>query len=58
MLSCSAQTVRRLRKQGLDTKGREGIYLVVYLTNASRLLRILIDPVNRFLANRTTSCLA
>ena len=58
MLSCSPQTVRRLRKKGLDTKGREGIYPVVFLTDDVRSLRFPIDPVNRFLANRTTSCLA
>jgi hypothetical protein len=42
--------------KGQDTKGREGIYPVVHLTDASRLFRILIDSVNRVLVNRSTSC--
>jgi len=58
MLSCSPQTVRRLRKKGLGTKGREGIYPVVFLTDDVRSLRFPIESVNRFLVNRTTSCLA
>ncbi len=56
MLSCSPQTVRRLRKKGLGTKGREGIYPVVFLTDDVRSLRFPLESVNRFLVNRSTSC--
>ncbi len=56
MLSCSDQTLRRLRQQGQKTRGREGIYPVVYLTDDSRSLRIPLEVVNQFLVNRSTSC--
>jgi hypothetical protein len=42
--------------KGQDTKGREGIYPVVHLTDASRLFRILIDSAKSFLLSRSTSC--